>query len=117
MSTFANLQKAAKSMGIRLTAKGKPLTKEQLTKELAKNKRSPESLTLYELVIIARQQGVSPYANGRLLTKKKLMSKLNLSQATRLTSEVNRYKDEAEFMTKQLELLHEKYSKLKAKCP
>lgn len=75
-------------------------------------------LTKYELIFIARQQGLSVYAKGKMKSKKQLSEELSkrVNLTRKPSSGCDQVRDERDFLEKQLQSLYEKYTKLRQEC-
>jgi len=119
--TLSELQKKARSMGLKLSSKGKAFSHKALANMIEKNANNNARYRKYELITAARTYGINPYEGGKLKTKKVLMDEIsrraNLrrvirSECKQLEVERDRLREELEFANEQLRILYEKYSKL-----
>jgi predicted nuclease with TOPRIM domain len=118
---LSELQKVARSMGLKLSSRGKAFTRKELADMIERNVNNGSRYRKYELITAARKHGVNPYDGGRLKTKKALMDEIsrraNLrrvirSECKQLEVERDRLREELDFANDQLKILYEKYSKL-----
>lgn len=120
-STLSELQKVARSMGLKLSSKGKAFTRKELSEMIQQNANNGSRYRKYELIAAARKHGINPYDSGKLKTKKVLMDEIsrraNLrrvirSECKQLEIERDRLREELDFANEQLRILYEKYSQL-----